>query len=142
MDDESYILSMPPDRNGKQERLKKVNELVKVIGSCGRRFFYYPPKDRYAALEIDGRGRIWWVDDYTQKRIYTHYRYDWRGFSHGGTMRSLVICFRDFITKGKCVRNAFGPWPDWYCDGDLWGYGEAMKTVRAEAQRLGIASVG
>ena len=29
---------------------------------------------------------------------------------------------------------------DWYCNGDLWGYGDDMQTVRENAQRLGLIS--
>ena len=31
-----------------------------------------------------------------------------------------------------------GPWPQWMCEGDLWGYGDDMQTVRAKALELGI----
>jgi hypothetical protein len=126
----------------RQERVDKVNELVRVIGNCGRRFFYSTENDRYAAIEIDKHGRVWWVDDYSGKRIYTHYRYWKRGFSHGGTLHNLVNAFRDYVSKGKPVSSsAFGPWPDWLCDGDLWGYGDDMQQIRDTAIRLGITGV-
>jgi hypothetical protein len=121
------------------ERVNAVNKMIKAIADCGRRFFYYKDKDRYAQIEMDSRGRIWWIDDYTNERIYTHYKYDWQGFSHGGTMRGLVEAFRDHITKGTPVPSrAFGPWPEWYCGGDLWGYGDDIKKVRDAALKLGI----
>jgi len=123
----------------KQERADKVNELIKVIGDCGRHFFKY--QDRYAKAEIDHRGRVWWIDDYTQKRIYTHYPYRWRGFSHGGTLQDLVKRFRDYITKGEAVPSSrLGPWPDHYCNGDLWGYGGDMERVREAANSLGLGA--
>ena len=122
----------------KQDRIVKVNQMIKVIGDCGRRFFYSKDHDRYAAIEMDSRGKIWWIDDYTGKRIYTHYIYNWKGFSHGGTLRNLVEHFRNYVSKGKPINlNFFGPWPDYYCNGDLWGYGkDIMKKVRDEAGRL------
>jgi len=124
----------------KDERLSRANELIVVIASCGRRFFRY--KDRVSQLERDGRGRIWLIDKFREKRIYTHYRYDWRGFSEGGTLRDLIIALRDFIVHGQKLNpKAFGPWPEWMCDGDLWGYGKPdMKMVRAAARRLEIVT--
>ena len=124
----------------KQERADKVNELVRVIGDCGRHFFKH--RDRYARIEIDHRGRVWWIDDYTGKRIYTHYELgSWKGFSHGGTLRDLVRDFRDYITKAKQLRaNSFGPWPEWLCHGDLWGYGTDMNRVREAANSLGLVA--
>jgi hypothetical protein len=32
----------------------------------------------------------------------------------------------------------FGPWPEWICGGDLWGYGAEMDVVRRAAQRLAL----
>lgn len=123
----------------KRDRIDKVNQMIRAIGDRGRRFFYSKSKDRYASVEVDHRGRVWWIDDYTGRRIYTHYRYRWQGFSHGGTLQDLVGHFRDFIAKGKPVpARCFGPWPSYYCDGDLWGYGEDMEAVRVAAKELGI----
>ena len=82
---------------------------------------------------------MWFVDGYREDRIYTHYtRGRWRGFSEGGTLRDLVIRLRDFITKGTTVGRVFGPYPDWYCDGDPWGYGADMKRVFDAAVEMGI----
>lgn len=121
----------------KQKRLHNANELIKTIATCGRKFFCH--SGRVSRFETDGRGRIWFVDSYDEARIYTHYTQGrWRGFSEGGTLRALVIALRDFISTGKQLGFAFGPWPDWYCDGDLWGYGDDMQTVRNTAGELGI----
>lgn len=127
----------------KAERLEKVNAMIRVMGSCGRRFFYSLRYDRFARMEIDSRGKVWFVDDYSGHRIYTHYeRGSWRKFSHGGTMRALVIAFRKFIQQGTPVpAGSFGPWPDWYCGGDLWGYGDDMVKVRSKAIALGIVKL-
>ena len=123
----------------KQERATIVNAMICVIGSRGRRFFYSKTKDRFAIIEVDSRGRVFWHDDYTGSRIYTHRNHRWDGFSHGGTLRNLVEHFRDYIMTGKPLKHGFGPWPDTFCDGDLWGYGkDAMQHVRLEAVRLGI----
>lgn len=122
------------------QRLDHANELVRVIAAHGRRFFYSAQRERCARVELDPRGRVWWVDDYTGKRIYTHqtpFGNKWRGFSHGGTLRSLAEAIRDYIVHGA-------PIPPWRIApqqsyGDLWGYGEqGAKDVRAAAFALPI----
>lgn len=121
----------------KQERLIDANKLIEVIASCGRRFFRHG--DRVGELELSVSGRIFYVDAYAGKRIYTHYRYRWRGFSEGGTLRFLIIALRDYVTKGAPVNpSTFGPWPSWNCGGDLWGYGADTCQVREAARELGI----
>lgn len=127
------------DRVEKGWRIEAVNKLIMEIGSCGRRFFYNRDFG-YAWMSIDIHGKIWFTDDYNCKCIYTHYSGRWKHFTHGGTMRTLVEQFRDYIQTGKKVFiGYFGPWPEWYCDGDLWGYGaENMKAIREKAIELGI----
>jgi len=124
----------------KKERAEKVNKLIHFIGDRGRGFFYRNNTQCYATVEVDSRGRVWWKDDYTGKRIYTHSNHRWPGFSHGGTLRDLVGHFRDFIMSAKKVPSyCFGPWPETYCNGDLWGYGkENMEQIRMEALRLEV----
>jgi hypothetical protein len=125
----------------KQARLDKANQMLRVIGSCGRRFFYSKEHDRYASLVLDARGMVFLIDDYTGERIYTHYRGRWQGFSHGGTLKDLIEDFRDYIMRNRLLpARSFGPWPAHYCGGDLWGYGASMQQVRDEAKRLGIVT--
>lgn len=131
----------PASSKSKPERVALVNALLVEIGACGRRFF--ARSDRQARFELDPKGRIWFVDDYSNRPIYTHHTRDsWRGFSHGGTLRDLVIALRDFIRTGQPIVGHFGPWPQSTCGGDLWGYGEDMQRVRDAADRLGIACSG
>ncbi len=119
----------------KLDRAKRVNDLIRVIAGGGRNFFKY--KDRYAKIEVDCWGKIWWIDEYTEKRIYTHYNGRWNHFSNGGTLRDLVKYFRNFVSKGELIhKGVFGPWPKSYCDGDLWGYGEYMQKIREKARQL------
>lgn len=122
----------------KEKRAEEVNEVIRSIADCGRRFFYCKQHDRYAEMQIDERGKIWFVDDYTGKRVYTHFtQWSWSGFSHGGTLRDLIISFRNYISKGIPVPlYQFGPWPDHYCNGDLWGYGDDMEKVRETVKKL------
>jgi len=115
-------------------RLSHANELVAAVSRHGRRFFYYEKGNRVALFEIDLAGRLWWRDEYTDARVYVAYRQRWRKFSNGGTLRSLVEALARYIREGTPIHSGhFGPWPEWYCDGDLWGYGkEAMAALRAE----------
>ena len=118
----------------RQSRVARANLLLETIASCGRGFFgrTIEGQRRLAHLEVDRRGRVWFVDDWTGRRIYTHYRGAWRGFSHGGTLKQLVEAIRDWIVSGR-------PIPGWYSDGDPWAYGhEAMERIRRRARELEI----
>ena len=121
----------------KRERMKKANELIRVIAYCGRGFFHH--KGLVSKFVIDKHGHIWFVDAGTEKQIYTHYTNGrWRGFSEGGTLRDVVIRLRYFIQTGNPAGNTFGPWPTWYSDGDPWGYANDMQKVYKAAVSLGI----
>lgn len=132
---------MKPQRfEERMDRINKVNELTKLIGDLGRRFFFH--KGTYAQMVIDERGRLYWQDQYTNKRIYLHYRYWKRGFTNGGTLRHLVNMFKRYVMTGELLPQLFGPWPEEFCNGDLWGYGkENMKLIREKAQELGLLPV-
>ncbi|MNV86395.1 hypothetical protein D3C71_1804260 [compost metagenome] len=124
----------------RQERVEHANALIQVIAAHGRRFFYRGESGRVARVELDPRGRVWWVDDYTGKRIYTHHTpfgNRWRGFSHGGTLRALAEAIRDYITTGTRMHRGHIAPPMSY--GDLWGYGpEAAAAVQVAAFALPI----
>lgn len=145
----------------KLERVKHANALIKIIASHGRRFFYYGgsnvfdpvtkittfvPEDRFARIELR-RGRVFIIDDYTQKSVYTHktgFGNNWRGFSHGGTLRGLVEDMRDYIIHGT-------PIPRWKIviqqrgqaglEDNIWGYDvESANSVRSAAYALPIVA--
>lgn len=121
----------------KKERAENSNKLIKVIASCGRKFFLH--KDVVSKFVIDHHGHIYFIDAFSGKKIYTHYKQGrWRGFTEGGTLRDVVIRLRDYIRTGERCANVFGPWPQWYSDGDPWGYGADMEKVHAAAVELGI----
>ncbi len=129
----------PSDIQLKAERIDKANRFIAVVAGCGRRFFHHDGRVSY--FKVDNRGRIWFVDKYTpQRQIYTHYAGRWKWFSEGGTLRDLVIHLRDFIRTGEKQRLNLGPWPDWICGGDLWGYGDDMSVVRQSAMDFGITA--
>lgn len=92
-------------------------------------------------MEVDHRGRVWFIDSYNGKRIYTHYRGRWRGFTDGGTLKNLVEAFRDYVTTGEKLPRWHLYWPSHYCGGDVWGYGEGMSKVRDAAANIGILSL-
>lgn len=117
----------------KQDRLDNANELIKCIASCGRRFFLHGD---VSYLEIDYRGRIWFYDSYSRKRIYTHYKGRWQGFTRGGALKDLIERLRDYISKGKQIHPIF------FCDENHWGYGNYMRVVREKAIALGIIEGG
>src|SRR3546814_9974265 len=128
--------------NTKTERLTQANELIGLISSCGRRFFYNKTHDRIARLELCKRGRVYFVDDYTGKRIYTHrtgITSRWHGFSHGGTLRSLVENLRDYIMFGTPLPH--GPIVPAYqsSQGNIWGYDEqSAKLLKEQTSALAI----
>jgi hypothetical protein len=128
------------------ERLGRANELLAVIASCGRKFFANTSPEtesvggaRLTQFELAPSGHVYLIDRYKGRRIYTHYQGRWRGFSEGGTLKALCEELRDFIRSGKPIYHlSFGPWPEWVCNGDLWGYGTDIQQVRDAANRLGI----
>jgi hypothetical protein len=77
----------------KQQRTEQVNQVIRIIGAHGRRFFFNQVADRYASMEVEHRGKVWFIDDYSARRIFTqktNWGGRWRGFSHGGTLWSLT----------------------------------------------------
>lgn len=134
---------MRPDT--KQQRVEICNAILKICASHGRRFFSQDADQprmtnpRISEFSLDDRGRIWFTDRYSGKRIYVAYKYRWRGFTEGGTLRSLVESMRDYIrdASNALPYSVFGPWPEWICGGDPWGYGkEEMAEVRREVSDL------
>ena len=125
-------------QQARRERLAKANKAIEIIASYGRRFFYDRKTDRVARIEMDERGRLWWIDEYSGKRIYMHYDGRWRGFTHGGTMRNLARHMKDYILYGILLPRHTLHWPDHFCGGDLWDYGADMQTVQDKLFELGI----
>lgn len=122
----------------KQERLEHANALIRAIAAHGRRFFYYASSDRIAHMELDARGRVWYVDDYTQRRIYTHKPGAWAGFTKGGTLKGLVEQMRDYITRGERISRWHITMPR-EDGGNTWGYNrDAAATLRAIAYSMPI----
>lgn len=89
----------------KKERLELANQVIAEIAKRGRRFFEH--KGRIARLEIDQRGRIWYINPQSQKKIYTHYKYEWRNFNGGWTLQQVICRLRDFVRDGHCTINIY-----------------------------------
>lgn len=125
-------IEWPRTPGSKGERIYEANYALLTISIFGRRFFYNQLHNRVACFEMTIDGRLWFRDDYTDRRIYVAHRGRWRHFSHGGTLRRLVDGLARYIRTGEQISpRHFGPWPDHYCDGDLWGYGRGpMESLR------------
>jgi len=125
----------------KRQRAEQVNQAIRIIADHGRRFFYSQAVNRYAIMEVDARGKVWIIDDYSGKRVFTHetvWGGRWRGFSHGGTLRSLVEAFRDYICTAEPLHRGYLG-PERFDDSNIWGYDEeGMKAVREQAGALAV----
>ena len=125
----------------KRQRVEHVNQAIRIIADHGRRFFYSQAVNRYASMEVDQRGKVWFIDDYSGKRIFTHetvWGGRWRGFNHGGTLKDLVKELRDYICTGKPLHAGYLG-PERFDDSNIWGYDEAgMKAVREQAGALPV----
>lgn len=131
--------------SSKEDRVESVNKLIKFISEHGRRFFY--TKDTINSKNVDSvafmklkNGRIYFVDNYTQKEIavINNYR-DWNGFSHGGTLRALILDFSEFIRTGK-YSNGNNGYGGLYCD--HWGHSdEIQQDIINYAKEIGYLKI-
>lgn len=120
----------------RQQRVEIANRFLEIVSRHGHRFFHFD--GRVSKFELDARGRVWFINSFGQKRIYTHQKYSWgRHFSNGGTLFCLCKALQEFIMdRGELPLNRLGPWHESICGGDLWGYGDSMATVREECAAL------
>ncbi|MDQ2139547.1 hypothetical protein RBI14_15385 [Alcaligenaceae bacterium B3P038] len=83
-------------------------------------------------------GHLYFVDEYRGQLIYLSKRHRWRGFSHGGTLRTLVERIAEYVRTGEPM-DRWPIAPKRSMDGgfDMWGYGdEACAAVQAEAFKI------
>ena len=122
----------------KEDRLEKANDLLQAIASCGRRFFFHSDDGAVSRLELDHRGRVWLIDHYSKRRVYTHdERSKWRGFTNGGTLRALICDLRDFVVRGELLHpGVLGFGRD-----NHWAYGGDLAIVQDAAIRLGLVDL-
>lgn len=127
----------------REERLAVANEFMKVIATCGRRFYSkedYVGKHPHSFLELHKGRYVYFNDWFTGARININgeEHKDWRGFTEGGTMKSFTVTLRDFVLHGHRFNRAYFDYQDDY-DRHFWGYDKAsIKKVQNEAYRLGL----
>lgn len=98
------------------------------------------PGARISRFELVN-GRLWYVDKWRESRIFVNYDpvcrsgWGWK-FSDGGTLLSLVRGLRDYIKGDPLDMRHFGPFADWCCGGDPWGYGADMAVLRAKVEAI------
>lgn len=119
----------------KAERIEHANAILLSMSRHGRRFFYSDAYDRVARFELDAQDRVRIRDEQSDRSVLITKGGPWRGFNNGGTLRAMVEDLAKYIRTGEKIRNHFGPWPEWICGGDPWGYGEAAADVRAEVRQ-------
>jgi len=148
---------MTPKAQRKEERLAHARRSSKSSPPMADASTGEPPSARsdelrerngYTGGEVSRlelrRGRVFYLDSYTGKAIYTHkttWSNDWKGFSNGGTLRSLVEDMRDYVLNGTPIsRWKIGiPRDADSLDNNIWGYDEAdLKLVRDAAFALPI----
>lgn len=122
---------MTKDRLARLERLQHANDLIKAISEHGRRFFWSERDKRLARLEMDERGKLWWIDNYRGTRVcverFGGHEHRWQGFSHGGTLKRLVQMMRDYVKNDTPISS-------WYIAQDCWGYSpEEAAACREKA---------
>ncbi|BBK30271.1 hypothetical protein STHU_09050 [Allostella humosa] len=114
------------------ERAAHANAVIEEIAKVGRRFFWSEEHQRVSRFDFDTGGRLILVDRETGRNVHVTQREGWHNFSEGGTLRAVVEALAGYIREGVQINpRYFGPWPAYICDGDLWGYGEAMAPLRA-----------
>jgi hypothetical protein len=117
-------------------RIETANQIIRVIGSFGRRFLSSnsdrrnpDPECFFAHFRFD-RGELWYIERYSRKPIAVRLQ-DWPGFSDGGTLRGIIEHLAKHITYGAPINlGYFSRGPKWMSgDGDYWGYGEDIDKV-------------
>ncbi|MDW9481782.1 hypothetical protein GOB57_24340 [Sinorhizobium meliloti] len=114
------------------ERVVHANSLIEEVAKRGRGFFHHKASGRTASFEVTTGGRLRFRDEYTQKLIDTSWPGRWQHFSGGGTLQRLVSDLTKYVAQGERIPPGhFGPFPEFLCGGDVWGYGlETMADLR------------
>lgn len=125
---------------GRADRVTLANSMLKKIASCGRKFFY-SPRDERTAMFVEENGRLYFMDDHNGVLLplsHCHSKRWRRYFSHGGTLKGLILALADYIQTGKPIHRYHFFAPTWYSEGDPWGYKEDMRAVQECALSLQI----
>jgi hypothetical protein len=121
------IMSMPR----KQERVKKVNQIIELIASLDRHFF--ERDGGIARFEFRGE-KLYLVQPKPLRAIRPYHGNDGH-FGWGGTIWGLVLDMREYIMKGM-YSNGHNGYGGLYCK--HWGYSEeSMQKIILKARELG-----
>ncbi|MGX7133110.1 hypothetical protein [Enterococcus songbeiensis] len=122
----------------KVERYKLANELIILIATSGRKFFNHEEHGGSISAFTIRKGRLYFIDGYTYKRIYAYGdRFFRRKFTEGGTMQALILDMAEWIRTGKPT-NAKNGYGGVYCD--YWGYPPSdMAKIQRKAQEIGFS---
>ncbi|RDL44321.1 hypothetical protein DN730_07910 [Marinomonas piezotolerans] len=119
------------------ERVDHANELIKLIAIYGREFLSH--EGTIAHIELGKGGKVFYVDAYTRRRVYTNREHvRWSGFSEGGTMQSLISHLKRYILEGTPIDKRLIANPGFYQDGgNIWGYDQReAEKLREQAFKL------
>lgn len=109
----------------KGKRLESVNELINVIASHGRKFFWCPKSKRFGYFMIDMRGCLYWRDEWTGKFVFMSRdglpKQD--DIHHGSTLREVLRFLSKYIRTGKSGDSI----PTLYLSN--WGYDEKSEDI-------------
>lgn len=126
-------------RFSKLLRCEYANRLIEVISSYGRCFFYSRKNDRVARLSFD---HCVVLHDESGTMIVAKAIGKWQGFSHGGTLRDLVLQMRNYVIRGERIDPAYIGIDCQIGGGNIWGYPpDQMRLCRKAAQQLPIINV-
>jgi hypothetical protein len=125
----------------KEERIKIVNEIIKVIALNGRNFFLNK-KDNDMAYISQKKGRLYMHNEYNKEEMYLHTKHGYppKKWHHGGTLWGLTKDFVEYIQTGNYTNhnNGYGG-----LYSPHWGYSESdMKVIQGTALRLGYLKYG
>lgn len=122
------------EKETKQQRVDKVNSIIREIANRGRKFFAH--QDRIATVSLRN-GRVYYKSEYHGVDMclsIPDYRKPKR-WHHGGTLMGLCRDFRDYIQTGEKTNHRHG-YGGLYCP--HWGYSDSdMKEIQAFAKSIG-----
>lgn len=116
-------------------RMKKINELLRVIANTDRKFFNHTNRANGEVSHFVESTKLFFVDGYTHKKIYPYETSKWHDFCEGGTMRGLVQDFREWIITGNYSngKNGYGG-----LYSTSWGYSiDGMDKIISKAKEIG-----
>lgn len=114
-------------------RCEYANQLIQIISSYGLCHFYSKKYDRVAHMSYDGKV---YLHDESGAVIEVRTQSKWQGFSHGGTLRDLVIQLRNYIMRAERIDPAYIGIDLRKGTGNVWGYSIPQIRLCREAAML------